>query len=706
MSTRRRIEFELVGNAGSIEAVLNRLNSGITRTGYGARGLNRDLGMVEKQLMAIGTTARYALAGSLVFGITGAISKLAQFESQLGTVASLAGSLDSRSGRYTAPGDSFIERVGDQAVLTSNKLGIAVDDIQNYMTRFFSAFDLDRMGGRQKLAALGQFVDEVGRLQAMLGPEAGDPQQLAGGIAGLVRQIPGGGRNIGKTTNRVANLVSLMLATTPNITGRDVARDIGRVGATMQIANMSPEQAFAVWSIAGRAGGSSSVIGRGVSQLLGTSLLNPSTPAQMKAFSQAGLPTDPTTLRNMGGMRVLSQMLRAVAPRGARVRNPAALNDENLDDTTGIAASGTKGINLTLLYNLLGRQESVRQFIALIAQGGVPALQQQIKLQEKANKNNAVREREEAAIRRRALLAAGMSAANLPLTLMRGFRWPLEHLAAPPIIATSNAATRHPGITHAAEYTIGAALGVAGARKLIGRFKRGGIGGAASGAAGAAIAAEEMSSLVGGGATDGTRAKPYWVMISPASWMVGTPGGFGSPVPGTPGSSSSLMKKLFGGGVAGAKSLGFKGLGVAGAALAIPESWNWLMGQFQGNTRAIPKGHPLLSRFSDNQFAGGLNPGRMPSGAEQSVLNQFANNMIGTPRAEALLRLLESRRGAGVAGAQFSRTEGSMDVTVRLVDSQGRTIGVQKKGGVPVKMWPATGTPTAQGKSGTRKSGK
>lgn len=682
MSTRRRIEFELVGNAGNIEAVLNRLNSGITQTARGASGVNRELGMMDRNLMAIKTTARYALAGGLIFGITGAISRLRDFQDRLAQVAALSGSVNRSTGSYQAPSANFLGRVGDQALLMSNQLGIATSDVQDYMSRFFSAFDVQRMGGNEKLVQMRNFVNEVGQLQASLGAEAGDPQQLAGGIAGLVRQIDPKGRNIGKQTNRVSNLIWQMLAQTPNITGRDISRDVGRIGATMTIANMTPEQVFAVWTQAGQAGGSASVIGRGVAQLLGTSLLHPQTPAQIKAFQQAGLPTDPTTLRNMGGFQVLQRMMQAVAPNGATVSNPLALGNEDIPDDQAAAASGVKGVNLTLLYNLLGRQESVRQFIALLAQQGVPGLKEHIRTQKSANAADQAHQRELAAQRQRILSQTAQAASNLPLQLVRQLRYPLEHLIAPGLISASNLAAEHPRATQAVEATLGTVLAAAGARRLWKAFRKGGAAGGLAGAAGAAITAEELPSLLAGGAADGSRHNPFWVVIAPVSGTLDPKLGGGDNK--TKDSITAQAEKLAG-------RLG----GPAAAALAAVRGVGW-----RGALRIGGRGAAEVTAAVEfqKQVVNRL------TGTPQNSLPSFFgwNGRFGQgPNVSAVERAMQNNNKQTWAGDHYFK--GALDMDIRMVDAQGRTISTDKKRGVPVKMIPDKGAPTAQGKTGQRK---
>jgi len=705
MSTYRRLRIDIDGSPRGLIAALNLIDAGLGRTQNRVRQTNREMSLWERQIMAIGTTARYALAGQFVFGITAAITRLTDFNNSLGQVAALAGELNRTTGQYTPPTQGLIENVGDQAILESNKLGVATESIQAYMTRFFSAF---QPPPGTRLAEMRGFVDEVARLEAMLGAEAGNPQELAGGIAGLVNQVPGGRRNIAETTNRVANLISFMLAETPNITGRDIARDIGRIGATMTQANMTPEQAFAVWGLAGKAGGSASVIGRGIAQLLGTSLLHPQTPEQLRAYQSIGLPTDPNMLARRGGMNVLMDIMERVAGR-VRIRNPQALANENVDDETALAAAGVTGANRTLLYNLFGRQESVRQFINLIGQGGVRALKEYITVQDRATKSNAARAREDAAQRQRALARFTTARQNLGLGLARGIEWPLENIVAPPVEALSNTVTRHRTATQVALGTLFGTLALRRARRLFTSIRgrrnpaaalASGVGTPSQELVGSLLAAESLPNVLAGGKTDGTRANPYWVIIHPDSWFVGQPGGSpwyqpsGVPGTGTTGGKGARVPRWMERAARATGKYGGPAALLTGAGIAA----------FAGGSAL---GNALFQRHGVAYE--GLKPEDMTP-AQRRLWE--AGEWVPIPQPKEPDFLGEVYRRQNEAAKLFGfradqpmeiRGEGKADLTIRLVDEQGRPIGREEKKGVPLKFAGAKQAPTYKGKQRANK---
>jgi hypothetical protein len=454
VGSNRGIGVDIYGNASGYVSAVNATLRATTRMSQGFRSMTRESQLLGNQMKAMSTMIRYAVAGQIVFGITGAIAKLNQFNQQLGTINSLATRIN-QQGQITTLGGK-LEDVGSEAILLSNKLGIAVGDIEQYMGRFASAFDLS--GSKSSLRDLREYVSTVAGLQAYLGSEAGDPQALSGAIAGFVNAIPGGRQNVGATTNRVANLIAYLTAKTPNITGRDISRDIGRMSAAMNATNMTPEQVFGVWGAAGGVGGSASMLGRGVAQLLTQSLVRPTTKPEKEGFSAMGLPTDPTALRNMGGINVLMQMLQHVERSGGRITNRAATRGGDL----ATLQSSISGVDITPIYQAFGRIQSVQQFLNLLSQGGSKALRDWIKSLKEAETQNVHQARVNAAMQKRGLAQYQQSFSNLGLSLARS----VDPLYAGPGTAVkflSDEAARHRTGTSVVTST---ALGLAAGRAL------------------------------------------------------------------------------------------------------------------------------------------------------------------------------------------------------------------------------------------------
>jgi hypothetical protein len=247
-----------------------------------------------------------------------------------------------------------------------------------------------------------------------------------------------------------------------------------------------------------------------------------------------------------------------------RIRNRRALTDEGLDDESALAAAGVSGVNRSLLYNLFGRQESVRQFIALMGQGGVKALKDYIEVQNRATRANAVRQREEEFQRQNTLTRFNVQRQNLSLGLARGIQWPLEHIVAPPVGALSDVVTEHNNATQVALGALFGGLAVRRGRRLLNAWRnRGANASPGTALVETALQTESMPNVLAGGPTDGTRSNPFWVIIHPDSWIVGAPpgggplgGGGGTTVVGAPGAGMKGKGKIPSLGRIGGKVIG------------------------------------------------------------------------------------------------------------------------------------------------------
>lgn len=705
MSTYRRMSVDVQGRDSGFTAMLNRMNAGLSRVGMGLRSSGRDAGLFSNQIKAIGTTARYYLAGQLVFGVMSAVNSLGEFKTQLGSVDALASQID-RNGNLQGLGDQLND-VGSQAILMSNKFGVAVEDVESYMQRFFSSFNPPGTA-KQRVAEMESYTTAILQLTASLGSEAGDPQKLAGGLTGLINAVPGGRRHPGRTAGTIADYFAVLLRETPSLTGADIAGAAGRFASAKSLARMTVPQILSTFGVAAQTGGSPSVIIRGITQLLGQSLLHPTRPQSLQTYQAANLPTDPNALASMGGQAVLEKLITYVQSGGPQ-------------------GSAGRRQNLDAIYNAFSRQESVRQFVNLIAQGGVPALRRfNGQLQEGA-KNHMAAQMADRRLRQSTLIRMQQARHNLGISVVGSGDWAIEHLIADPMIGISNFDARHRTTTQGV-LAGGIGLGAANALRRLGAFKRFGgrfgklgkfIGAASSveqAAISGAISKEELPAAIAGGKTDGTRANPFWVIISPLSWSVGSPGGFSSPNPNMPAEQKLLddAKKIgrkgavpFG---AAWRAIGIGGAATISAALAVPGAVEHVARLFYGPSRAVPAGHPLLSRYAkaesamhpgDSLYVGQLNPKTRITPQVEAVLDKFAMGKMSADRAETLLRRMQP----GAAGNPIHVT-GSTEVDINVTTKHPDGTTSRHRQRAHIDIIPVKSYPTAKGKPRARKGGK
>lgn len=675
MSSVYNIGVRIFGNASGYISAVNQTIMGTSRMSQGFRSATRDSGTMNNQMKALGTTIRYALAGQIVFGVTAALSRLQDFENELGAIDSMAGKIV--NGKFQGLG-GMLDDLGSQAIVTANKFGIATSDVETYMERFYSSFDQGTRSKRQMASLANQFASTIAGISVISGVDVGDPSTLAGGIAGFINSIPGGKNNISKELPNVANMVSYLLAETPSLTGQNIATGIGRIGSIMKIANMTPEEAMSVWGLAAKAGGSASIVTQGTAQLLGQALMNPRTPLQVGAFSSAGLSTNANVLRKQGGFSVLEKLLTHAA-------------------TTGIDGQP----NVQFLYNAFGRQQSVRQFVNLLSKDGPDALKKFLQGLKDAEAQNLYQQRVDATMHRRGISRLSVASGNLMLSGVRALD-PELSFAGSAMSSVSSLAASHRATTDAlvgtgVAYGLGRLLGktgIFGAGTAIGGTKVGGVLGKLLGgrnvigaAMGADIMAQEAPSILSGGAADGSKASPFWVVISPYSWYIGSPGGFSQPV-GTKteeqaakNTAGSILKRL-----SGPIATGLAARSGLSSALRVG---------------ALAGGPLAIAAIAD--YGLGKQSSKTPPGFWQGRSGMWQGNQLFVGHGDTSSAIMKVMNGhlVGQGGERVVSVKGTAktDITIKLVDKNGNAITVVEKKGVPIKIT-SDKAPTQQGKAG------
>lgn len=722
MSSRYRVEFELVGNAGNIEAVLNRLNNGISRVGGSSRQASNEMGLWQRQMMAMGTTARYALAGGVVFGVTAAVGALSQFERKMGQIMAIMGDLGSSRGFDQASRD--IQSLGDYALNASIRLNTGVEQIQDSMQIFYSSFDVP--AGQRGLQQVQSFSDAMTKLAAV--SEATDFETLANGVIGFSQALGRGRPDIEKYANEIAAFTRESLG----IRGDVLAQGIGNLGATARVGGFTGEQSLALLGAAAQGGGSPAVSMRGVAQLQRV-ILRPTTPAQIAAYRAVGLPTDPVQLSRMGGLAVLQRMLSGVRQRGG-LAAVGGMSEDQIAQATSAGEAGVTGGGAGIAFNLFGRAEALRAFTTIYSQQGKHKdfdyfLQQ---ITDAGQNMTTLNEQFRAFLSQSTLSNVSNAFHAASIQAVRSLD-PILHPVAGLVTGALGAATAHPRATMAVEAALFASLGARALNRFIpGRFGRvlgrfGRVAGIGAGAAGGALTGEAAANLLGGGHTDGTRANPFWVIIHPASAYVGSGGGYGplgGPETPLPGSRVPRIPRI------PLAPIGAVGAVAAGALLGGYGIYRFTHGvMHRGADTPLANAflqHATVDRSSPfaAKYPGLRNLFQQYSDAGGAMsIQQLESRLAGNPAAlgfagwrriqtrgeqVAAQRAVQSvRERTGVVADAFA-VEGNLsgDFTIHLVDKQGNEIGVVEHKGVPTKLWGARAVPQHRGKPKDTRKGR
>jgi len=98
---------------------------------------------------------------------------------------------------------------------------------------------------KQAQKQMQEFVEAHLELVTVLGSRAGDPNALAGGLAALVKSMPGGERRAGPNAMALSNYFGKIVTTSPSLSGQDIANAAGRLAQVKILSGMSMTQLLA-----------------------------------------------------------------------------------------------------------------------------------------------------------------------------------------------------------------------------------------------------------------------------------------------------------------------------------------------------------------------------------------------------------------------------------------------------------------------------
>lgn len=719
MSTNYRINAVVSSQGDQLRADMRRNVGSLTDLDRKMDGSSRKMGIWGRQMQAMATTLRYAFAGAVIYGVAKAITGLGDFEKQLGAIDSLVGTVGANNkwDRLSVN----IEKIGDAALLTSNKYGVAISDIQSAQQRFASTFSRSDKslfasgpGGAAKYTKeMNDYVDTLARLQLIA--EGASTEQMGNAVGGFASAM--NIKNPGAFAKRFLNMWAYVRAQTPTLTGEDLSRDVGMLGQAAQTTGMTPQQIMALYGIAQESGGNPATTSRAFGQLMRASLLHPIKKESKAAYQAAVGTSDPTALRKLGGLEVIRRLLAYVAPHGTTMSKAQkrTLADETLDPGEAAQEARLRGVNLTRAYSLFGRTESTRGFLSLLAQGGPDAIKKFIKGLSDAERDMLGIAQTNQANERNYWNRLKTAQANLPMQLIRGPLAPIIAGMARGMKRASDFTVHHPD---AARIAVGGAIGAVAAGRLLmgtgvlgklpgplGRFLGRNANRAGAMVAGSGLGAFDTKAL-------GTRSDPLWVVIDPISWLMpAAPDGMGggsSTIVGGTGGKNSILKKapwlLAGTGLGTAAALaggGMAGLGVLA----------WLDSRSNQTTKdmtAFGTSHKWSRNILNKMFAGQkLTDPERQALAYINIASGAGSSGRGKEYAKKAHDVLMDQQNRGGGSFQNVQIEGNIGATVvvKLVDSKGRAL-TEERVHVPVTKLPVNpNNPQSRGKKKTMRAG-
>lgn len=699
---------------------------GMIAQGFGRIGnsINQNTRLSERlnaQWRALGTTIRYAIAGTVVFGLARMVTQLKDVQQQLGLIQAIGSQAGGgQFGLGRALDTKKVDALGKQLQRTANESLQPINEVNDATINFLSTVQNVNLGELPTIIRTLGIAAKFSQAPVEDLTKAATTMNIAFGRANNQR-------NIAEFSRQFFALTAI--APGGRTAGHEITQQMGPLSSIFQLApgrNARAAQAQQMSLTLGalRFGGTPATAMRGLTFFL-QSLVQPATPAAKSAL--AGIGITPQFVQQRGVYAAAMKFLRHI--RG--VRNPsrlAAMDEEalgNIEDTGG-NLPGIPASQSQFLRTALGRIHGIRAAVILSSQlsrrGGVQSLAEDLKIMQQAQDNelkdalNMAKQWQN--FRNRAKLQEAAIAVNtMSLQVAQIFEPVLNFVARHGITGPAHFAQRHETATK------GVVLGGAGLLAALGLgrvFARGalanipGIGGMLAGGSigNRFVQANAIQAAISGNAGLGaTPQNPMYVTI--VGQLFGGGGGLG------PGRSTPFGRGGAGGGAAEAYT-GYRvargGLGFARRGL------RGLIGMSRaglGLGRELPViGAAAVDAGTATGLWGRLASTGLKFGGPAFAIEEFLRNADPTNQGEdAWIRRQNLRRAQQI----FSGPQGNVvgvggNTAVGMMHGHAEiwmTINVSGPGGkitqrrvhVPVSVFSNGRYPSAGGKPGNRRSG-
>lgn len=673
--------FEARG-AGQIRAQLGEMRSGfggfrreLQDSDRSARQYGAGLGLVDKQLRALGTTLRYTVAGGAVFGGFTAIRNLNQIQQQLGLISAI--SPTAFSGTVLA-GQALTD-FGESAEDAAFRALTPISEFNQGLINLVST--VQNVPQNQVVPILEMIARAAKTSQTPV-------EEATKGITGLLVAF-GEVTNMGNVQRRLAQYQRAIYSVPGGVAaGPQIIQQLPQLAATARIAAINPEQMFGLLTTVLRAGGTPSTSARGLQYLM-QGLGQP--PSVGAASALRGIGVTPQFVQEQGGIAALLKLIQEVrtrgvtgaGPRGQRLKGlPPELEDqlEGLSSSEQLAGLGISGQGAVFARQAVGRIHGVRSLVLLAAQDD--QMIEDLRMMADLGRNTAEQTDElggawQRFADRAKLQEVSVAIDQMAVDIAQVFEPVLNFTGRRGVIPLRNLIDEHPN-----EFVIG---GLAAAGAFAARRGLRGLGGGAARGIGAAHA---ISSL-GNEGLGASVSNPMFVAVVYSLSGPGGGGWFGRrgraepPIPGGPGGRPP--RRGIPGGAKG-------GLGFLGAVTGATALWEYraMLGQEGDQERAIQGETPFLTFLRKKRggfgiplgitglsaHVGGDTPDR--TSAQDRILDRLKKGYINEQAAERMLRRTATPEQQRLSGLKL---KGELDLTVNTPEGK-------KKRTVPMTLVP------------------
>jgi hypothetical protein len=672
-SVHNRIVTTFAANAGNTIAVMNQVAGGMTNIGRASMHAQRQSSLWNQQMRAIGTTMRYALAGTAVFGMTRMINTLRETQRQFALIGVL-GNFDEMMGS-TREADKALSDLYTNAQRGSMEALVPVNDFNNALVNLYSTVQ-----GVQPDAAV-QMVTEIAKGAQLAQVPVED---LTRAVTGMAQAFEGGGR---RTPAQLAPYIRGFQALTAQAPGGiafgpQFIQQLPNLAATARFAAFTPEQMMGLYLTSLRTGATPATAGRGLQYLM-QSIGVPQSKEAARALRKAGV--TPESVQREGGMATLNKIMAFARSQGITPRAEKTLGGlteeqaDILETTSPEQAARTLGISgkgLEWMSQAIGRIHGIRTLVTLAAQTQDPKNNQMVKDLETISRAMDDTQYAQSEFARawdrfakdQPLQAAAVSVDVIRRQMVEAFETPINALSRG-LTKFGSLAISDPEKTQTAVQVGGGLLAAYGLSRF---FLRGrgkgmrlpGVGGLVGGA----LAAQ---GAIAGGAPTGSMQNPFYVVVL---YQLGGGGTSVVPAPGPGGRARGRFGRLR------RVARGARGI-IGGAA-------TWTAARAGGFTR--------MGRFARFGPFAGIGAGAAALAFPEDIATE--NPLV--MRARDLERQGRLPAFQNIAGARRRQVEGRAVMTLNLNLRKPDGSIERRRIHVPMELWNKGPVRSNRGKAG------
>jgi hypothetical protein len=346
---------------------MNQMQGGMTNLGRAAYQSGQMSERMNAQWRAFGTTIRYAVAGSVIFGATRLLTVLRDTQRQYALIGAISGGSYSQQVVGAKNADTALAQLYQNAQTGAMDAITPVHDFNDALVNLFSTIEIHGPDKGEKAVQLTTAISQGAQLATVP-------------VDDLTRSITGMNQAFGRTQNMkniqqgIRGFTELVYRAPGGVAyGPQFIQQLGPLGAVSRLANITPEQMYGLFLTETRIGQTPATAGRGLQYLL-QSIAVPTSKGHAAALRSAGV--TPETVQQKGGLWAIRQIIGKMKSMGITgdLGKASKISDETLDtletadpaqQRSGLGISG-KGIEFA--QKTIGRIHGVRALIALLAQ--------------------------------------------------------------------------------------------------------------------------------------------------------------------------------------------------------------------------------------------------------------------------------------------------------------------------------------------------